>query len=316
MSEREKLLREEIIDVEVSPKMSICDLVEAYGSIHGFMAGHLYRAIEILGEAVKRAELRFLSFTANLVSTGLRGILAQLIREKIFNVVVTTSGALDHDIARGFGGKYYKGYFEADDSYLASLEIHRLGNVFIPLESYGMVIEKTIHDILDEVSRDKKEWSIYELLWEIGSRISDKHSILRAAYEKKIPVIVPGWPDGAFGTALFTYSQVHGLKIDYMKDMSLIAEKVFSNKGLSAALIIGGGISKHHVIWWSQFMDGLDYVVYITTAVEYDGSLSGAHPREAVSWGKVKPQGKKAIVYGDATIILPIIAACLIGEKD
>lgn len=312
MSEREKLLREEILDTEVSPEMTICELVEAYNQIHGFMAGHLYSALSILREAVEKAELRFLSFTANLVSTGLRGVLAQLIKHGIFNVVVTTSGALDHDIARSFGGKYYKGYFEADDRFLAELEIHRLGNVFIPLESYGMVIEKTIHDILDEVSSERREWSIYELLWKIGSKIADEHSILRAAYEKKVPVIVPGWPDGAFGTALFTYSQVHGLKIDYMKDMSLIAEKVFSNKGLSAALIIGGGISKHHVIWWSQFMEGLDYVVYITTAVEYDGSLSGAHPREAISWGKVKPQGKKAIVYGDATIILPIIAACLV----
>ncbi len=181
MSEREKLLREEIIDVEVSPDMSICELVEAYNKIHGFMAGHLYEALRILREAVNKAELRFLSFTANLVSTGLRGILAQLLKKKIFNIVVTTSGALDHDIARSFGGKYYKGYFEVDDSFLANLEIHRLGNVFIPLESYGMVIEKTLHDILNEVSRERKEWSIYELLWEIGARINDNHSILRTA---------------------------------------------------------------------------------------------------------------------------------------
>lgn len=312
MKKREEVLREEVVDVKVSREMTICELVEAYNSIHGFMAGHLYDALNILKEAIEKADLRFLSFTANLVATGLRGILAQVIKHELFNIVVTTSGALDHDIARSFGGKYYKGYFEVDDRFLAELDIHRLGNVFIPLESYGMVIERIVHDILDEISSKRSEWSVYELLWEIGSKITDENSILRAAYEKKIPVIVPGWPDGAFGTALFTYSQVHGLKIDYMRDMSLLAEKVFSNKGSSAALIIGGGISKHHVIWWSQFMGGLDYVVYITTAVEYDGSLSGAHPREAISWGKVKPQGKKTIVYGDATIILPIIAACLI----
>ena len=30
--------------------------------------------------------------------------------------------------------------------------------------------------------------------------------------------------------------------------------------------MIGGGISKHHTIWWNQFRDGLDYAVQVTTA--------------------------------------------------
>ena len=65
------------------------------------------------------------------------------------------------------------------------------------------------------------------------------------------------------------------------------AQIVFDAKK-TGALIIGGGISKHHVIWWSQFTNGLDYAVYITTAQEFDGSLSGAKTREAISWGKIK----------------------------
>jgi len=56
---------------------------------------------------------------------------------------------------------------------------------------------------------------------------------------------------------------------------------------------------------------GLDYAVYVTTAQEHDGSLSGAHPREAKSWGKIKEKGRTATVYGDATIILPLILAAL-----
>jgi len=85
---------------------------------------------------------------------------------------------------------------------------------------------------------------------------------------------------------------------------------VFESK-VSAALIIGGGISKHHTIWWNQFKDGLDYAIYVTTAQEYDGSLSGAQPREAISWNKVKPSSKHVTVYGDATVIIPIIVSVL-----
>jgi len=85
---------------------------------------------------------------------------------------------------------------------------------------------------------------------------------------------------------------------------------VFDSKR-TGALIIGGGISKHHTIWWNQFKDGLDYAVYLTTASEYDGSLSGARPKEAISWNKIKPTSKHAVVIGDATITLPLLVAAL-----
>jgi len=88
--------------------------------------------------------------------------------------------------------------------------------------------------------------------------------------------------------------------------MKKLAEIVFTSKK-TGALIIGGGISKHHTIWWNQFKEGLDYAVYVTTASEYDGSLSGARPREAISWGKIKPEARKTVVYGDATLLLPLL---------
>ena len=218
MVDRRELLREPIVDREIDPGMSVSELIRLYGDIHGFMAGHLARAAEILARMLREARWRFLAFTANIVATGLRGILAQAIREDLFNVVVTTCGTIDHDIARGTGGRYYKGLFEADDRMLRELEIHRLGNVFIPVEDYGPRIEKFVYRVLDELPRGRK-WGIREILHEIGKRIDDKHSILRAAYEKNIGVYVPGWLDGAFGTALFTYTRTHtDLEIDPFRD--------------------------------------------------------------------------------------------------
>jgi deoxyhypusine synthase len=104
-------------------------------------------------------------------------------------------------------------------------------------------------------------------------------------------------------------------KINLFEDEQELMNIVFDAKK-TGALMIGGGISKHHVIWWNQFRDGLDYVVYITTAPEYDGSLSGARIREAVSWGKVKENAKFVTVEGDATVILPLMIAALIERLD
>ncbi len=302
---------EPVGDVRIRRGMSIGELLEAYSRIHGFMAGHLVEAVRVLRRGIAESRLRILSFTGNLVATGLRGVFAQLIRDGYFNVVITTAGALDHDIARAVGGVYYKGYFEADDNVLAREGIHRLGNVFVPVESYGPRVESFVFRLADTLGEEC--YPVYEVLDKAGSMIEDEHSILAAAHEKGVPVFVPGWPDGAFGTSLFMARQAKGRPcVDYMKDMERLAEIFFSREGKALGLLIGGGISKHHAIWWSQFRDGLDYAVYITTAVEYDGSLSGARPREAVSWGKIKPEAEKVVVYGDATILLPLLVAGLV----
>jgi deoxyhypusine synthase len=55
----------------------------------------------------------------------------------------------------------------------------------------------------------------------------------------------------------------------------------------------------------------LNYAVYISTADEWDGSLSGARPREAVSWGKINEKAARIMIEGDASLILPIIVNAL-----
>jgi len=77
-------------------------------------------------------------------------------------------------------------------------------------------------------------------------------------------------------------------------------------------LIIGGGISKHHLIWWNQYRGGLDSAVYITTSPEYDGSLSGARMREGISWGKLRETARHVTVEGDATALLPLMITALL----
>ena len=53
--------------------------------------------------------------------------------------------------------------------------------------------------------------------------------------------------------------------------------------------------------------DGANYSVYVNTALEFDGSDSGARPDEAVSWGKIAPGAVSVKVYSEASIVWPII---------
>ena len=62
---------------------------------------------------------------------------------------------------------------------------------------------------------------------------------------------------------------------------------------------------------------GHDYFLQITDARPDTGGLSGATPSEAVSWGKVDPQGlpHTVVCYVDSTIALPILAAYLVQTQ-
>jgi len=305
--ERKGLLRRPVRDFRVKEGMTVAELVDSFGKAGGFTASHLAKAAGILREMLAdEGCTRFLSFPACLVATGMRGVLAQAVSE--FDAVITTCGTLDHDLARAWGGGYYAGAFELDDWRLHEMGINRLGNVLVPSESYGEVIERGMRPVLEELAGRKVEWGGRELIDEFGKRVKDEGSILHQAAEHGVPVYVPGITDGAFGTNLLMFSQEGRLRVDVLRDEKELSDIVFDAKRLGA-LILGGGISKHHVIWWAQFRRGLDYAVYITTASEFDGSLSGARLREAVSWGKVKERARFVTVDGDATVLFPLLWA-------
>jgi len=300
-----------IKDIEIQRKNSVNDLVKQMYNSGGFTAKNLAIGVDILKRMIKDKNcLKFLSFPACIIATGTRGIIKEMVKGKLFDVLITTCGTLDHDIARSWKN-YYHGSFFADDKELHKKGINRLGNIFVPNESYGLIIEEKMSQFLKEIYPKNKELSSYELAWKIGKRINNKDSILYWCYKNKIPVIIPGITDGSVGYQIWQFSQDHDFKMDVLKDEKLLSDLVWKAKK-TGALIIGGGISKHHLIWWNQFSGGLKYAVYITTAVEWDGSLSGARPREAISWGKINAKAKHVTIEEDATVALPIIFSALL----
>ncbi|NHV99308.1 MAG: deoxyhypusine synthase [Thaumarchaeota archaeon] len=303
-------MNKEIVDYRLEGVETFTELLNRMRMGWGFEAAQLAKAHDIMLEMIRDREcVKFLSLTANIVSTGLRGVVAEMIEKGLCDVIITTGGTFDHDIAKSMG-RYYRGEFIMNDKDLRRKEIHRLGNILIPQNSYGMAIESFTIPVLREITREKKVFSSRELAEEVGKRLKDRNSILRAAYEKKIPVYTPGLVDSAFGTQLFIFSQTNEFTLNLLKDMKELSDIVFSSKK-TGALILGGGISKHHTIWWNQFKGGLDYAVSLTTAYEFDGSLSGARLEEAITWNKVKENAAIALVHVDVTLALPLLLAAV-----
>jgi len=294
-------------DFSITKDMQINKIFEQMSKSGGFESRNLADGLYALTDMIKDENcLKFLSFVAAITSTGLRGVIKDMIKKKWFDVVITTCGALDHDIARHFSN-YNQGSFTMDDAELTKQNIHRLGNVLVPMESYGPIIEEKMQLFLEEeYAKGTREMSTEDICRMIGSHLGED-SFLYWAYKNDVKVVVPGIVDGAVGSQIWMFSQKHAdFKLNIIKDSDTLAGLIFKAKK-SGALMLGGGISKHHTLWWNQYRSGLDFAVYITTAQEFDGSLSGALVREAISWGKVTQDAKQTTIHAELTTVLPFL---------
>ncbi len=298
-----------IKNYKIDRKNTISSAFSQFGA-GGFQATELHKASLIMRRMEgDRGCIRFLAFTSNMAATGLRGIFADMLERKMFDAVITAGGSIDHDFIRSFS-EYEVGDFQLDDVRLHKKGINRLGNILIDNKNY-VQMEKKMQPLLKKLYSRNKVISGRELIEGISKSINDKHSFLYRCRKRGIPVFSPGLIDSAIGLQLFFFKQEHpDFVLDITKDMKELANLVLTARR-TGALILGGGISKHYAIASNLLRGGLDYSVYISTSSAYDGSLSGAYPQEAKSWGKIKEKANTAIVYGDATILLPLLYASI-----
>jgi len=302
----------QVKDLHWKRDMRVSELVNSYENV-GFQRVELHRASEVIVKMKKDSAKVFLTFTSNMVTSGLRGFFAQLIELGIADVLVTTVGGLEEDIMKATGEVFSIGNFNTDDVELHERGINRIGNLLIQNQSY-MNFEDMITDILSKLYAKQKRWSVSEMLREIGLLLDDQNSILYQAAKNDVPVFCPAITDGAFGFHLYLFQQENpDFIVDVVKDFGniLLTTSYDDRKGVIA---LGGSISKHHAILATLLNGGAEYAVYMTTAHRTSGSMSGANTSEAKSWGKVKDESDIATVIGDVSITFPMAMTRALDE--
>ncbi|PIN87968.1 deoxyhypusine synthase [Candidatus Woesearchaeota archaeon CG10_big_fil_rev_8_21_14_0_10_32_24] len=284
--------------------LTVKGLIDQYKHV-GFQSIELARAAEVFVKMKKNNAKIYLTFTSNMVTSGLRGFFAQLIKLKMAHIIVTTVGGIEEDIMKSKGEKFKVGRFDSDDVELHEQGVNRVGNLFINNESY-MNFEDLMLPIFNKLYEKQKRWAVSDLLREIGLTLGDENSILYQAAKNNVPIFCPAITDGAFGFHLYLFQQKHkDFIVDVVQDFGNI---LFSSSQdeKKAVIALGGSISKHHAILSTLLNGGAEYAVYMTTAHKTSGSMSGATTDEAKSWGKVKDDSDVATVIGDVTIMFPL----------
>jgi deoxyhypusine synthase len=272
----------------------------------GFQATNAGRAIEIIKKMKKEQATVFLTFTSNMVASGLRGLFAEMCKRRMVDAIITAGGSLDHDLIRS-AKKYELGDFVMDDAKLHRSGTNRIGNILVPNECY-VYLEGFMKETFDALYAKDRTTCPSEIARAIGER-TKPDSFLHWCAKREIPVFCPGITDSAIGLQAYFYKQRRrDFAIDVTKDMSRLAQ-LSLNASKTGGIVLGGGISKHHAIGVNLLRGGFEYAVYVTTSSPWDGSLSGARTNEGISWGKIKESANHVTVDGDATLAFPLIIA-------
>ena len=296
---------------------NVVPLVDSMGKM-AFQARNLHRAAKIYEMMLKDTDsMIYLTLAGSLFSAGLKDVVLDMINNNMCDAIVSTGAIIvDQDFLEALGFKHYQGTQFVDDNELRDLMIDRIYDTYIDEEDLR-ACDMTIAEITN--SMEPRPYSSREFIREMGRWLVDnnkgENSVIRAAYEKDVPIFVPAFSDCSAGFGL-VHHQFHTkgpkVSIDSAKDFLELTKTKIKMKE-SGVFMIGGGVPKNFtqdVVVASEVLDieasMHKYAVQITVADERDGALSGSTLKEASSWGKVETTYEQ-MVYAEATIAMPLI---------
>ena len=296
----------------------------------------LGEAVEVWDAMLKEKDLTIImGFSGSMSTAGQWTIVNWLMENRFIDVLVSTGANVSEDIIDAMGLGYWQGTQMTNDEALLKADINRYYDVYGKETDYRKM-EELMTDFLLTLKTDFS-YSSMELLYLFGKWLSKKgiKSIAAVATESKVPIFSPAMVDSAYGEAfLMAKNQGHNILIDSVKEFDQFVSIGEKTKNIGV-IYIGGGVPKDYtqliaISVSPKTMDkgvqgregflrkGLQeyyyphkYAIQITTDSPQWGGLSGCTLEEAISWGKIHSEGKRAVCYCDATIALPLITHAL-----
>lgn len=280
---------------------------------------------------------------AGAMSTAEIGLsLAEMIRQDKVHLICCTGANLEEDIFNLVAHDYYervphyRHLTPRDEAKLLGRHLNRVTDTCIPEGEAMRRMEKAMLEVWTAADRKNQQYFPHEYFYQVlrsgkyekHYQIDPKHSWLLAAAEKDLPIIVPGWEDSTLGNMYAAavirgeVQNIHTVRtgIEYMRWLAVTYQRITRRRGLGM-FQIGGGIAGdfpicvvpmlhqdlgHEVRLWSYFCQ-------ISDSTTSYGSYSGAVPNEKITWGKLGVDTPKFIIESDATIVAPLIFACVLG---
>jgi deoxyhypusine synthase len=282
---------------------------------------------------------------AGAMSTAELGLsLAEMIRSGKVHAICCTGANLEEDIFNLVAHEHYvrvPNYREltaADEEQLLARHLNRVTDTCIPEEEAIRRIEDIVLELWQDADRRGESYFPHEFMYRMirSGRLEPHYQIdpadswLVAACEADLPIIVPGWEDSTLGNIYASHcitgeiSNVHTVRsgIEYMMMLADWYETTAQRSSIGF-FQIGGGIAGDFPICVVPMLEqdlqktGIPrwgYFCQISDSTTSYGSYSGAVPNEKITWGKLSADTPRFIIESDATIVAPLIFACVLGQ--
>jgi deoxyhypusine synthase len=315
---RKDYLQNPVEHMKITAPLTVDQLMRQFKNSGSFGAGRVSAACDVYEKMLRDKECTvFFALSGALVPAGMRKLVADLIRSRLVDVVVSTGASMVHDAIEAVGGRHYKGSWLDDDYELYKYHIFRIYDVLVPEEGF-VRLDYRLAEVYNQIADERKGESLSsrEFAWELGKRLDDPNSILRSAYEMDVPVFMPAVRDSEFGFIHWLHSsqldRKNVLNVDAFKEVPEICG-ICSRSPKNGMIVLGGGVPRNTVQSAAlASKKGLDYAVVVTMDRPETGGLSGSTLKETVSWGKVKGEADSVMVIGDALVIFPLMAASVL----
>jgi len=281
---------------------------------------------------------------AGAMSTAELGVsLAEMIRRGKVHAIACTGANLEEDLFNLVAHDHYvrvpgwRSLSAAEEEALHARHLNRVTDTCIPEEEAIRRLEVALLEEWQTADRAGERRFPHEFLYRIirsgviekYHQIDRKDSWMIAAAEKNLPIIVPGWEDSTTGNIFAGHvmkgeiKNVHTVKtgIEYM---IFLADWYQKNGGAPGVgfFQVGGGIAGDFPIcvvpMLQQDME-IDtplwaYFCQISDSTTSYGSYSGAVPNEKITWGKLSADTPSYIIESDASIVAPLVFACVMAD--
>ncbi len=319
-----------ILPKPITKDYSVTDIIDK--TFNAYNAGRIKDASELIVKEYSKEEVTVgMSLAGALTPAGMASSIVPLIEHGYVDWIVATGANMYHDMHYTFNLPLYEGSPNVDDCALREVGVTRIYDVLFDYENVLMETDRRLREILTrkEFQKEMGTQEFYNHLGKIMNEVEQesklgKVNILASAYRSGVPVFTSSPGDSTIGmniAGLQILSDKFKLRInpsiDVNESTAIVLNSKVYEKGKTAVILVGGGSPKNFMLQTEPQIQeilrikevGQDYFIQITDARVDTGGLSGATPKEAVTWGKIDPKEveKSVIVYTDSTIALPLI---------
>jgi deoxyhypusine synthase len=306
--------------VPIDRDRSVAGLLEKMEGA-GFGARQLAEAHRIWLDMLDDNTTIYICGSGNLISSGMRRLLAYVIKNRFVDVLIMSGSVLYQDIHETLGRNHYQAHPSMSDEELDAADIRRVGDVLGNREEYQEA-DEWIGSVINQLDHTRG-YSNREFLHLMGrelAEIAHEDGVMTSAFKARIPIFCPDLlgSEISVGIARARFEKKSQFMFDNTQDamdMMTIAQKT-----RISGIITLGSVESQSMINMAEISSyitrtntrGHKYAISIATdSAPLDTrtpSYSGTHTSV---FGKLGKGATTAYVPADPSIALPMIITAL-----